>query len=334
MKERRSGIMVGIAGLLLVLVGLSFVAAQPAQGKVVLKAVQAGWIGHPQFNGWEAFVERINKKSKGELTIKVLGGPDVMPRGEQAKAVKDGIVDMAAVYGAVASEIVTAFGPLSVTTLTIGQLRKRGVLDLLHEESEKKGIYFLGPYRVFPAGWGHMYIYVKKPIKTLEELKGLRVACGSMPGSWVSALGMTRLKMPAGERYTAMERGIADAAANSLEGAVGASYHEVVKYWIDHGAYAVDHWILMNPKKLKSLPEHLQKLVTDTAREMEPEYERLTRKVREEARQGLMKGGMKPITLAPEVGKKLIDIAMESRWKYVVKQYPDITPRLEPMLKP
>jgi hypothetical protein len=47
-----------------------------------------------------------------------------------------------------------------------------------------------------------------------------------------------------------------------------------------------------------------------------------------------MKGGMKPITLAPEVGKKLIDIAMESRWKYVVKQYPDITPRLEPMLKP
>jgi TRAP-type C4-dicarboxylate transport system substrate-binding protein len=334
MKKRIFLKRISYIGFLVLLVSLFFMGVQQVQAKVVIKAVQSGWIGHPQFNGWEAFVKKINKKAKGELTIKVIGGPDVMPRGEQAKAVRDGIVDMVALYGAMACEIVPAYGPLSVTTLTIGQLREKGVMDMLYKESEKKGILFLGPYRIFPSGWGHMFIYLKKPVKSVAELKGLRIACGSMPGPWVKALGMTRLKMPPADRYTAMERGIADGAANSLEGAYGASYFEVAKYWIDHAAYGIDHWILMNPKKFKSLPTHLQKLIKNTARDMEPEFEALTKEIRAEARKGSIKGGMKPIKFEPAEAKKLIDIAMTSRWKWAAKKYPGIAPTLKPMLQP
>ncbi|MBM4340114.1 MAG: hypothetical protein FJ110_11295, partial [Deltaproteobacteria bacterium] len=41
---------------------------------------------------WWAFVEEVNKKSKGDLVIKFIGGPEAVPAFKQFEAMRTGVV--------------------------------------------------------------------------------------------------------------------------------------------------------------------------------------------------------------------------------------------------
>ena len=107
-----------------------------------------------------------------------------------------------------------------------------------------------------------------------------------------------------------MERGGVEGATGSIEGAYGASYYEVVKYFIEPGAYGGDYWMVMNLDKFNSLPAHLQKLLAELPVEMEAEIEELTMQVMGEAHQGLIDNGHRT-----EDEKEYVVFYKGPRWK-------------------
>ena len=103
-------------------------APAPAE-PVVLKAIQARSIGHSMFAGWAVFVEEVNKRADGELTIEVIGSTDVMPLKEMGTAVISGVVDMGALFGGYLAELIPGIDLLAMSPFTYIEYRDGGAVD-------------------------------------------------------------------------------------------------------------------------------------------------------------------------------------------------------------
>lgn len=76
---------------------------------------------------------------------------------------------------------------------------------------------------------GPGFLHTKKPVKTLEDLKGLKVRCTGLSAKIVTALGGTPVAMPMGETYDALSRGVVDGSMSPVESLEGWRWGEVVK---------------------------------------------------------------------------------------------------------
>ena len=110
---------------------------------------------------------------------------------------------------------------------------------------------------------------VKKPIRTLEDVKGLKIRCTGLATKIVEALGATPVAMPKGDQYDAMNKGVVDGTVSTPNELLGWKVAEVSKYstlLLDVG-YVTTMFIVMNNEKWKSLPPDIQKIFTDVSSE-------------------------------------------------------------------
>jgi TRAP-type C4-dicarboxylate transport system substrate-binding protein len=240
---------------------------------------------------------------------------------------------MGAFYSSILQEQAHSFGLTYVTPYTISELRERGLMEYLAEDAEAAGMKFIGPFRVFPPNWGHFFLQLTEKTESVDDLKGRVIAAGSTMAPAITALGMTPAVMAMPERYIAMERGVADGAWNSIEGGDSGSYPEVANYYLDHPVYAANHWILMNLDKFNSLPVDLQKLLLDTALELEADIEAEVVKTRAKSIESVeYPGGYERLTYSEADAQKFKDISYDAAWAFMVDKYPEATSNLEQIL--
>jgi TRAP-type C4-dicarboxylate transport system substrate-binding protein len=110
---------------------------------------------------------------------------------------------------------------------------------------------------------------VNKPVKSLEDLKGLKVRTTGLATKIVEALGGTPVAMPKGEQYDAMKKGVVDGTVSSPNELLGWKVAEVAKYSTILGdvGYVSCMFITMNSEKWKSLPVDIQKVFTEVSNE-------------------------------------------------------------------
>lgn len=110
---------------------------------------------------------------------------------------------------------------------------------------------------------------VKKPVRTLEDLKGLKIRSTGLATKIVEALGATPVAMPKGDQYDAMQKGVVDGTVSSPNELLGWKVAEVAKYstiLLDVG-YVTAMFVTMNPNKWNSLPPDIQKIFTEVSKE-------------------------------------------------------------------
>jgi len=92
MKTRQKTLLVFLTvALVTIPLFASFAKAAP----IVLRAVTFLPMNHPNVDPWvKMMIDRVNKEAKGELTIKWLGGPEVIKAFDQTNALKTGVVEM------------------------------------------------------------------------------------------------------------------------------------------------------------------------------------------------------------------------------------------------
>ncbi len=106
--------------------------------------------------------------------------------------------------------------------------------------------------------------WFKKPVKTLEDFKGLKIRTVGEYGEVLTKLGASAVSLPAGELYTALERGVLDAADMSFPAVDrGIGLHEVCKYMLFPGVHQTSGPLetLVNKDKWDSLPSDLKAIV-------------------------------------------------------------------------
>ena len=134
-----------------------------------------------------------------------------------------------------------------------------GGMELMKEVYDRHGVYS------YPGGntGNQMGGWFQKEIKSLDDFKGLKMRIPGFAGEVLSKLGVVVTNIPAGELYTALDRGTIDAlewVGPSLD--LNMGFHKIAPYYYTgwHEP-ATELQFMVNSKKFDALPKHLQKIV-------------------------------------------------------------------------
>jgi len=113
-----------------------------------------------------------------------------------------------------------------------------------------------------------------KPVRTLEDLKGLKIRGTGRIGDIVKALGATPMPIEMVDLYEALRRGVLDGNLGSAEQLEGFKIGELLKYvtasWKTGGCFGF--YVAMSKHKWDALPPDLQKLFTDLSNEYKDKW--------------------------------------------------------------
>jgi len=316
--------------MVIVFVWTVFISPGWAQKKPIqLKAVQFVNMGNPGESGFHLLVDMINKAAKGELVLKVVGGPESMPGRQQPEAVRTGAIDIAFVASSWYKSIVRVTPLIKMSLLKPWEERKTGFYDFLVEEHQKQGLRYIGNAHVY----GPFYLYSKEPIQNVEGLKGKRFR-HSPAYPFFPAFGIKPITASHSEIYQGLERNLFDGLAINHTNFINLRLYEVCKYIVgpafyNHGAASV----IMNLAKFNGLPEHLQKVILDSMEKAEPAIIEMDKSIQVENWKTLEANGMKHIQWAPEESKVFLDKVNQSMWDVEGKKLkPDIVEKMKKMM--
>ena len=159
---------------------------------------------------------------------------------------------------------------------------------------------------------------VKKPIRTIEDLKGLKIKTASpFTTDALKAFGAVPVTQPVTETYTSLERGVLDGVVNPFDGMVVFKLHELLKYYTPADFYSMVFWIAMNNKSYESLPPEGKKAIDDNSylglseihgKSFDTSYNAM--------KEVAIKSGMEKVEFSDVEMKKLIDMTapLKAKW--------------------
>jgi TRAP-type mannitol/chloroaromatic compound transport system substrate-binding protein len=166
------------------------------------------------FGAADVFTKKISEMSGGKFQISVHAGGELMPPFGVVDGVQNGTVEMAhtAGYYFVGKDETFAIGcaiPFGLNSRQMSAWMYEGNgLKLMRE--------FYAKYNIvsFPGGntGAQMGGWFRKPIKSVDDMKGLKMRIGGFAGKVIERLGSVPQNIPGGEIYQALEKGTIDAA--------------------------------------------------------------------------------------------------------------------------
>lgn len=323
-----------IHGLVIVSFVVALIAVFPVQAPsktITLKAV-ISLPYRPGGRGQEYvdFLERINKRAKGELVIDFKGGAEVMPPFNQFTSMKSGVIHMSWLFSGAYQGLIPEIISFPCSELTRAEERERGYHDYMIELHKKRGMYYIGRL----GGDGFAWMSKKKVTNPRTDFKGMKFATiGTMWNTFALKLGIKPAFIMPNEIYTALERGVVDGAGAAVWGAAPYRWGEVCKYYIDHPFWQTGgSTSLMRLETWNSLPKHLQDLIIDEQISTEKMLEKFFAEKVIDERKSLKDQGVEFIKFSPEDAKWYVEMSNLAKWEEVKKSAPNSYEKIRKML--
>ncbi len=276
---------------------------------------------HPQHKGvLVPWAEKVMKETNGQVEIKFFPGGALGKPGQAYAMVEKGVADIG----------------WDICDYSPGRFPLTTVIELpfMVKTAEKASVAIWKTYEKFPAfqkeyGDTHLlalsphppgfFATVNKPIKTLEDLKGLKIKTASpFTTDALQLFGAVPVVQPVTETYTSLDRGVLDGVVAPYSGIVTFKLQELLKYFTPADFYSLVFWVSMNKKKYDSLPAEVKKVIDDNS------YLKLSQihgKSFDEshglARQVCIKSGMQEVKFSDAEMKKLVDVTAPLKDKWV-----------------
>ncbi|MDH5302426.1 MAG: TRAP transporter substrate-binding protein [Gammaproteobacteria bacterium] len=213
----------------------------------------------------------IGEMSGGRMSVTVFGAGELVPAFEIFDAVSQGAADMghgAAYYWKGKSEAAQFFAsvPFGLNALEMNAwLSHGGGMELWREVYKPFGLVptAAGNTGVQMAGW------FNREIKTVADLKGLKMRIPGLGGEVLRQAGGTPVNLPGGEIFTALKSGAIDATEwvgpyNDL----AFGLYKAAKYYYYPGWHEPGTTLecFINQKSFNKLPKDLQQIVMQACR--------------------------------------------------------------------
>lgn len=324
-SSRSTFLAVGISAALL-FAASSVCMAEPVEIKAVTYFPKNHPLVSPTCLKW---FEMLNEGLKGKVHVKYVGGPEAVPPTEQAEAVRNNMIQMAYTPIAVHRQLVPAAASMVVVKFKDAvEMRQSPFTDFLIEEYEKIGVRYAGV-----GTWAEFNMWSKKPIKTLADLKGMKMRSFFLYDRFQKALGITPVNIPMGELYTALERGVVDGFCFPFVGPRDMGLTKSAKYVIAQHFYTNDVVLIMNLDVWQKLPKDVQaKFDEITAKQYEPYMTQYARGLEMNEWYMLGKTGVERVDLEPVEAKQFVDTAYRVKWEEIGEKIPpDLLAKLKRM---
>lgn len=211
----------------------TFAAAANLADARELRIAPAGPPAHPAHYMYEHFAEYLAKESGGALTATILG-PEVVALPQMKDALQTGLVDIGnylPLYFAAGMDTTNISGDFALVgrnshVMALAMTEYVVTCEACQKEFADVGIVFLG------SGSSDVYgLLTTKPVRTAEDMKGLRLRSGGAPYSrWAEHFGATGVAMGVGDTFEGMSQGTIDGTMASVVDMLSFRLIDVAKY--------------------------------------------------------------------------------------------------------
>ncbi|MGK7877078.1 MAG: TRAP transporter substrate-binding protein [Xenococcaceae cyanobacterium] len=258
------------------------------------------------FGGAETVCQRVSEMTGGRFTIKPYAAGEIVPGLQVLDAVQNGTVQCGHTpsYYYVGKNPAFGFG----TSMPFGLTAQQQNSWLYHGGGLEAMQKIYADFNVinFPAGntGAQMGGWFKREIKSVSDLKGLKMRIPGLGGEVMSRLGVNVQVLPGGEIFLALERGAIDAAEwvgpydDEKLGLNKAAQFYYYPGWWEPGPTLE---LQVNKSAWEKLPKEYQEILKTAAMEanlnMLAQYDALNRI----ALESLLSGGTKLAAYSPEI---------------------------------
>ena len=300
MRKKSLLIAVGIFFLTGIFTGISFDSVH-AKAKVInLKF--ANYFPPPakQSKICEEFIDELQKRSEGRIKVQYFGGGSLLKAPAMYKGIVSGIADIGL------SHVEYTPGRMPVTEICglplgypSGWVANQVVNDFYTKFKPKE-------WKDVKVLWMHAcdpnVIISKKPVRNLEDLKGMTLRAPGRVGLTVKALGATPAPTPIMETYDAIAKGVIDGSNTPFETLRTFRFAEVAKYttasWQIGNLYTF--YVAMNKNSYNKLPPDLKEIFDALCGEFKERFALMWNAVDFEGKDFAVEKGVEIIELSPE----------------------------------
>lgn len=221
----------------------------------------------------QAFCDEIKKRTNGRVEIFYYPGGTLLTAPKMAVGVSTGIADIGMAHCGYSRG---RFPVMEIMELPIGSpsayISTHVANDFYDKFKPKEwNAYYPLMFSTSPPAVLHT---LNKPVRTLEELKGMKIRGTGRIGDLVKALGATPMPIEMVDLYESLRRNVIDGNFGPMEQLKGFKIGEVIKYatacWKIGTSYTF--YIAMNKNKWDALPPDIKKIFQDTANEFKEKW--------------------------------------------------------------
>jgi TRAP-type C4-dicarboxylate transport system substrate-binding protein len=295
------------AALALVAAAALSTAAQ-AQQKLEMKLAYFVGDQHAMSKWLIKWSDELEKGSNGRIVVKRFPGAQMGPTPQHYDFARTGQADVSwFLHGGTPgrfplTEIISL--PYMVGSSEIGtKVLNDPTLRQKYLDAEHKGVKVLVLFTHQPGG-PHT---TKKPIRTMDDFKGMRLRFASPPiRDLIQGLGATPVGVPPTEIAEQLQKGTIDGTFIDYGGAgIAFKLGGTIKYSTELYAYVASFGLAMNEDYWNKLPPDLKKLVIDTTTGKEKEIGQAWDALDVPGKKALMDGGGQAIKFSAEDDAKV-----------------------------
>ena len=226
--------------------------------------------GYPTVVAEENMGKALTKESNGELTFKYFHGGVLGSEKEVVEQAQVGAVQMTRVSLGIVGPVVPDVNVFNMPFIFRDQAHMRAVIDgdvgdaILDKITQSE-------FGLVALAWmdgGTRNIYTKKPVRSLEDLKGMKIRVQGNPMfiETINAMGGNGIAMDTGEIFSALQTGVIDGAENNPPTLLEHNHFQNAKFYSLTGHLILPEPIVMSKITWDKLTPEQQTLVKKAAK--------------------------------------------------------------------
>ncbi len=214
-------------------------------------------VGYEVKTVWIPMLEELKKRSKDRLGYTMFAGGALGKGPEHYDIVAKGLSDL----GYFTATWTPGRFPLTDVLSLAAWVDGKDIATEIGNAMYKRVLHqeFPGVKMVEMNGCIQAFLWTKKPVRTLEDIKGKKVRSpGGHQTQYIKALGAEPIFMPLGDVYLAMETGTVDGIVTCPPLVISFKLHEVAKFGLVTTFGCVSEGVIMNGESWKRVPSDLK----------------------------------------------------------------------------
>jgi len=276
---------------------------------IVMRLAETHPQDYPTTKGDYEFARLVKERTNGRIVVEVYHSKQLGEEKPVIEQVQLGAIDMTRVSISAVSSFVRDLDAFQLPYLYRDAAHMWKVLNgPIGEEILKKheAFNFIG------VGWfesGSRNFYTKKQVKTVGDLKGMKIRVQQAPlmVGLVEALGAVATPLDYGAVYSALQTGVVDGAENNWPSYLTTSHFEVAKYFIVDEHTRVPEITVGSKKLFDKLPKEDVAIILKAMKDAQPYQFKLWVDFEKVAEKTVREKGSIITTISPQEKQKFVD---------------------------
>ena len=241
-----------------------------AQAKLVLKATDVHPLGYPTVEAVVRMGKKLEAATNGRLSIQMFPAMQLGGEKEMIEQAQLGALQFARVSVGPVGTIVDDMNVFNMPFVFRDQAHMRKIIDgeigdeILDKITNSE-------FNLVALAWmdgGTRNIYTKKPVRSLEDLKGMKIRVQGNPMfiETINAMGGNGIAMDTGEIFSALQTGVIDGAENNPPTLLEHNHYQNAKFYSLTGHLILPEPIVMSKITWEKLSPDQQTLVKKAAK--------------------------------------------------------------------